>query len=103
MIKIINLDNLKIKRRKLTKIQKERILKAYGYHCALQDCYSDNQKLHLDNTEFHHRIPLWRGGTNEISNFAPLCKFCHKFASNNLNSPYNYFVKLKPIPSILKK
>lgn len=28
--------------------------------------------------EYHHIVPLFRGGTNKLSNIVPLCNRCHK-------------------------
>lgn len=42
----------------------------HGTRCI--NCGSD-----LD-VEYHHIVPLVMGGTNAISNFAPLCYVCHK-------------------------
>ena len=30
------------------------------------------------NVEYHHIVPLFRGGTNKLSNIVPLCNQCHK-------------------------
>ena len=31
-----------------------------------------------ENVEYHHVVPLFRGGTNKLSNIVPLCNQCHK-------------------------
>lgn len=38
--------------------------------CATEGC--DRPAEHVD-----HIVPLWRGGTNELSNLRGLCRFCH--------------------------
>ena len=38
-----------------------------------------------DNIEYHHIVPLKNGGTNNITNIAPLCIPCHKKAHDRTN------------------
>lgn len=35
--------------------------------------------------EYHHIVPLALVGTNNITNFAPLCNTCHKLAHGSVN------------------
>lgn len=40
--------------------------------------------------EAHHIIPLYAGGTDELSNMITLCSDCHHFAPNNKEQFENY-------------
>ena len=47
----------------------EKIEAWYGKKCA--NCGSE------EDVEYHHIVPLYVGGTNEITNMVPLCRSCH--------------------------
>ncbi len=49
---------------------RQEVFKKYGYKCS--KCGSCN------NIEVHHKIPLSKGGTNNIKNLIPLCHDCHE-------------------------
>lgn len=124
-MKVIDLDHFTPeKRRELTRKEKKIILKAYGYHCANRNCIGTKETgqpqagkgitafvdVIIANVEFHHRIPLSKGGFNELHNFAPLCNLCHKYLTEynrtsklSPNSIEYTFLKLKSIPTYLKK
>ncbi len=51
------------------KIRKER-LELDEYKC--QNCGTKNKILHI-----HHKIPLSKGGSNDIDNLITLCESCH--------------------------
>lgn len=38
-------------------------------------CCNCGSDIHV---EYHHIVPLFRGGTNKLSNIVPLCDRCHK-------------------------
>lgn len=58
---------------------KEEVFKIYGRKCI--NCGT------TININVHHKIPLSKGGTNDITNLIPLCKTCHeklhKFSFND--------------------
>lgn len=97
-----------LKRRYLTKKQKSIIVKAYGYRCAHKKC-PQKRKLNIKLLRFHHRTPLTIGGSNELTNYAPLCRWCHKVLTGVLRSNkfsadaiIYVFTMLKPIPVCFK-
>lgn len=49
---------------------KRRLIEVLGSDCA--SCGSNA------NIEYHHVVPLALGGTNRITNIAPLCYLCHQ-------------------------
>ena len=60
-------------RNEYRKMRNDGILaKALGTKCA--NCGSTN------NIEFHHIVPLFLGGSNNLRNIVPLCNRCHKVA-----------------------
>lgn len=106
-MKVIDLDHLEpLKRRKLTEKEKEFILKAYGYHCAVRHC---REKLDLKTAIFHHRKPLNIGGTNELHNYAPICELDHGqlhsiLATKSDQDPIVYnLTRLVPRPTCLAR
>ena len=42
--------------------------------CKCGNCGSE------ENVEYHHVVPLFLGGTNELTNIVPLCHRCHRAA-----------------------
>lgn len=67
---------------------KQEVYKKYGHKCS--KCGSCN------NIDVHHKIPLSKGGTNNIQNLIPLCHECHekihgyKFGNEKQASMENY-------------
>lgn len=49
---------------------RKKLIEKYGCKCA--NCGSE------DAIEYHHIVPIAVGGTNNITNFAPLCCSCHE-------------------------
>ena len=70
------------RRKKLTKRQKQSVLRQYKHRCAM--CQKNLQPF---DTEMDHIIALaedpygLRNDLNHISNFRPLCRRCHGFTS----------------------
>lgn len=61
------------KRARLTGMDRARIFEAHAGHCA--GC---KRRLRpADRWEADHIIALENGGTNDLSNFAVLCEWCH--------------------------
>lgn len=55
--------------KRITKPSFRKQLKAmYGTKCKL---------CGAEGVEYHHFLPLWQGGTDDIRNFVPLCGECH--------------------------
>lgn len=44
-------------------------------HPFCERCFAEGRMVPLD--EVHHRVPLARGGTHDISNLMSLCRSCH--------------------------
>ncbi|MDY4816848.1 MAG: HNH endonuclease [Lachnospiraceae bacterium] len=53
---------------------RNKLKESIGFTCA--NCGSS------ENIEYHHIVPLKLGGTNRITNFAPLCHQCNEAALN---------------------
>lgn len=65
---------------------KQTVVEEKGYRCV--NCGSD------ENVELHHIVPIFLGGTNNISNIVPLCHACHAAAHNGQHmSNYQDFSK----------
>ena len=73
---------------------RQEVLKKYGYKCS--KCGSCN------NVNVHHKIPLSKGGTNNIKNLIPLCRDCHekihgfKFGNEKKAPMENYGEQIPP-------
>lgn len=66
-----------------SKTFRDRLKSELGCECV--NCGS------AENIQYHHIVPLCNGGTNRISNIAPLCYSCHK-ASHGKHSVETYVV-----------
>lgn len=66
-----------------SKTFRDRLKSELGCECV--NCGS------TENIQYHHIVPLCNGGTNRISNIAPLCYSCHK-ASHGKHSVETYAV-----------
>lgn len=64
-----------INRRKLTKADKESLIKMRGNRCF--NCQT------TENIEWHHVVPLEIGGEDSLHNMVPLCYACHKAVTNH--------------------
>ena len=85
-------NNTKTKRKDDTK--RQRIIKSKGKRCYIcgRPLY-DRKDPHYDGTnEFtiDHKIPLFKGGTNEKDNLFPCCNIC-----NGLKGDFSYSKNLK--------
>jgi len=58
----------KVKRK--TSFKFDETAKLFGGKCA--NCGA------TENLEKHHKVPLYKGGTNDMDNFIVLCNRCHK-------------------------
>jgi len=58
---------------------RRRVLVRDGWVCQCEWCQAGGAPLPLTlpTAEVDHRIPLWAGGTNELSNLRALHKTCH--------------------------
>ena len=54
------------------------VLNLYKNECAVKGCTEKHA------IEIHHIIPLFYGGTHELKNLVPLCKFHHTYALHQL-------------------
>jgi 5-methylcytosine-specific restriction endonuclease McrA len=64
----------KKKLRRLTKADKDKILKRQKYKCAGKRCKKDLSKIPV---HFDHKKPLALGGSDTLRNYQALCPTCH--------------------------
>ena len=70
-LKTDNKKNVKIQKRSVTSLTKKMVASSQEWKCGT--CEQT-----LDFTyEIDHHIPLFKGGTNEVSNLIALCRNCH--------------------------
>jgi 5-methylcytosine-specific restriction endonuclease McrA len=70
-LKTDNKKNVKIQKRNVTSLTKKMVASSQEWKCGT--CEQT-----LDFTyEIDHHIPLFKGGTNEVSNLIALCRNCH--------------------------
>ena len=64
---------------KARQILRKRVIVRDGWVCQCEWCQAGGAPLPLTlpTAEVDHRIPLWAGGTNELSNLRALHKTCH--------------------------
>jgi 5-methylcytosine-specific restriction endonuclease McrA len=75
--------NRKHKRKKLSKSLKSYIFELCNYECQL--CKPKKNLLYLPNERvIDHKIPLSKGGSNDIKNLWLVCKDCDKNKKNEL-------------------
>ena len=71
-----------MKRRKIKKCDKEIIIKKTESHCfyCWRSLTIDIEKVskHIRFMTVDHKIPLIRGGTNDIENLVPACDQCNQ-------------------------
>ena len=58
-------------KRKVTNLQKKRVAADQSWKCGI--C----TKIMDESYEVDHKLALYRGGTNDISNLIALCRNCH--------------------------
>lgn len=73
----------------LQDMRREKVIQAYTDHNrfiepeiyktlkARKKCHHCHKKFSGRVPEIHHKVPLSKGGTNDISNLMALCKKCH--------------------------
>lgn len=65
-----------MKRRKITKAQRLSVYNRYGGKCAY--C---GKKIRYDEMQVDHIKPLYLGGADDESNWAPACRMCNYYKS----------------------
>lgn len=65
-----------MKRRKLNKMERQRIYAKTGGHCAYCGCAITLQQMQVD-----HIVPLYNGGTDNAANYLPACRSCNHYKS----------------------
>lgn len=66
----------KIKRRKLTKAERQQVYKKCQGHCAYCGTPIEIREMQVD-----HIIALERGGTDTVDNMFPACRSCNHYKS----------------------
>ena len=67
-------DMSEIKRRKLSKQEREKIYHMCNGHCAYCGCHLNYKDMQVD-----HVKPLRVGGSDDISNMLPACRSCNHY------------------------
>lgn len=65
-----------MKRRKITKAQRMMVYNKYGGKCAY--C---GKKIRYEEMQVDHIKPLYLGGADDESNWAPACRMCNYYKS----------------------
>lgn len=68
-----------MKRRKITKAQRLSVYNRYGGKCAY--C---GKKIRYDEMQVDHIKPLYLGGADDESNWAPACRMCNYYKSTKM-------------------
>jgi 5-methylcytosine-specific restriction endonuclease McrA len=68
------------KKRRLTKADKDKILKRQKYKCGARDCQKDLSRV---IPHFDHKKPLALGGSDTLRNYQALCPDCHAKKTRN--------------------
>jgi 5-methylcytosine-specific restriction endonuclease McrA len=69
-------------------------LEYFGYHCA----YCLKHTSLVGTLAREHMVPLVRGGTNDIENIVPSCKFCNSAKRNR--TPLEYLARLSGFAAV---
>ena len=67
-----------MKRRKITKAERQQVYEKYSGHCAY--C---GKEIEIKDMQVDHMIPLWIGGADEMSNYMPSCRQCNHYKRGN--------------------
>lgn len=79
----MNKKIIKHKRKKFTKEFRKKIFERDNYECQL--CRPKKNLLHLPHKRrIDHKIPLSKGGTNDIENLWLVCDECDKRKKNKI-------------------
>lgn len=83
-------------RKKLTESERQQVYQKCNGHCAYCGC-----KLEYKDMQADHMEPLYRGGTDEISNMLPACRSCNHYKSTLGVDEFRSY--LREIPSRLMR
>ena len=83
-------------RRKLSKAEREQVLKKCDGHCAYCGCSLEHEHMQVD-----HVIPLRKGGADELENMLPACKSCNWYKSTMTVDQFRAY--LEQIPTRLMR
>lgn len=87
---------VELKRRRLSKLEREKVYQKCHGHCAYCGCILDYKDMQVD-----HVKPLRTGGSDDISNMLPTCRSCNHYkATLDLKQFREYIYQ---IPTRLKR
>ena len=62
---------------------KKRVWRRDKFHCRLRISPYCIKKLNIDNATVDHKIPLDKGGTNDLDNLQTACRPCNQLKDNH--------------------
>lgn len=66
----------KIKRIRLSRKEREKVLRKLNGHCAYCGC-----KIKYEDMQIDHVVPLRKGGDDKLENMLPSCRSCNHYKS----------------------
>ena len=68
---------VELKRRRLSKLEREKVYQKCHGHCAYCGCVLDYKDMQVD-----HVKPFSIGGSDDITNMLPACRSCNHYKAN---------------------
>lgn len=85
-----------IKRKRLTKKERQQVYEKYNGHCAY--C---GKELDIKDMQVDHMIPLRLGGADDMTNYMPACRQCNHYKRGN--SLEGFRTMIEEIPKKLER
>lgn len=91
-------------RKKLTRDQRAEVWNKYiGARKAEGRCYVCDKTIHITEFEAGHNIARAKGGTNNISNFRPICRLCNRRMGTMSIETYKKKLTGPAVKKVMKK